>query len=158
MLWAKPGHCSLKGHDSVLTLVMITTSKTTVYDAKESTVLFFGGGTNVVAKHFGGKKKKADDIPVDLKAWELPGWNWSLDSIHRGQGNSKNIQSTLQVGRCRMNQPGNLDISCCFCCCSVTKSCLTLCDPTDCSTPDFPVFHYLPEFAQTRGHWVGDAT
>ena len=25
-------------------------------------------------------------------------------------------------------------------CCSVAKSCLTLCDPMDCSTPGFPVF------------------
>ena len=27
----------------------------------------------------------------------------------------------------------------------------------DCSTPDFPVLHYLPWFAQTRVHWVNDA-
>ena len=27
-----------------------------------------------------------------------------------------------------------------------------LSDPMDCSTPDFPVFHYLPEFAQTHVH------
>ena len=33
---------------------------------------------------------------------------------------------------------------------SVTKSCPTLCDPVDCSTPGFPVLHYLPEFAQTH--------
>ena len=32
-----------------------------------------------------------------------------------------------------------------------------LCDPMDCSTPGFPVLHYLPEFAQTHIHWVGDA-
>ena len=32
------------------------------------------------------------------------------------------------------------------CCCSVTKSYLTLCDSMDCSTPGFPVLHYLPEF------------
>ena len=38
-----------------------------------------------------------------------------------------------------------------ICCCSVTKSCPTLCDPRDCSTPDFPVLHYFPEFAQTHG-------
>ena len=31
------------------------------------------------------------------------------------------------------------------CCCSVTKSCLTLCDPMDCSTTGFPVLHRLPE-------------
>ena len=33
---------------------------------------------------------------------------------------------------------------------SVAKSCLTLCDLMDGSTPGFPVFHYLPEFAQTH--------
>ena len=32
-----------------------------------------------------------------------------------------------------------------ICCCSVAKSCLTLCNPMDC-TPGVPVFHYLPEF------------
>ena len=28
-------------------------------------------------------------------------------------------------------------------CCSVAESCPTLCNPTDCSMPGFPVFHYL---------------
>ena len=28
-------------------------------------------------------------------------------------------------------------------CCSVTKSCLTLCNPISCSKPGFPVLHYL---------------
>ena len=32
----------------------------------------------------------------------------------------------------------------------ITQSRLTLCDPMNCSTPDFPVLHYLLEFAQTR--------
>ena len=35
-------------------------------------------------------------------------------------------------------------------CCSVNKLCPTLCDPMDCSTPGFPVFHHLMEFAQTH--------
>ena len=41
----------------------------------------------------------------------------------------------------------------CCCCCSVTQLCLTLCDPMDCSTPGFPVLHYLLGFAQNH---VGD--
>ena len=41
-------------------------------------------------------------------------------------------------------------------CCSVTKLCLTLCDLMDCSTPSFPVLHYLLEFTQTHVHWVDD--
>ena len=43
------------------------------------------------------------------------------------------------------------------CCCLVTQSCLTLCDPMDCITPGFPVLHCLLEFAQTHVHWVNDA-
>ena len=43
------------------------------------------------------------------------------------------------------------------CCCSVVKSCLTLCDIMDCSTPGFPILCYLQELAQTHIHWVGDA-
>ena len=43
-----------------------------------------------------------------------------------------------------------LDAFCC--CCSLTQSCLTLCDPMGYSTPSFPVFHYLLEFAQTHVH------
>ena len=30
----------------------------------------------------------------------------------------------------------------------------SLCDPMDCSTPGFPIFHYLPEFTQTHIHRV----
>ena len=37
------------------------------------------------------------------------------------------------------------------------KSCLTLCNPMNCSPPGFSIIHYLPEFAQTRVHWVSDA-
>ena len=36
------------------------------------------------------------------------------------------------------------------------QSCPTLCDPMNCSTLGFPVLHYLPEFAQTHVHRVGD--
>ena len=40
---------------------------------------------------------------------------------------------------------------------SVTQSCLTVCDPMNCSTPGLPVHHQLPEFTQTHIHLVGDA-
>ena len=40
----------------------------------------------------------------------------------------------------------------CGCCCSVSKSCLILCDPMDCSTLGFPVHHQLPELTQTHFH------
>ena len=40
---------------------------------------------------------------------------------------------------------------------SVAQSCLTLCDPLNCSTPGLPVHHQLPEFTQTHVHQVSDA-
>ena len=40
---------------------------------------------------------------------------------------------------------------------SSVQSCLTLCDPMDCSTPGFPIHHQLPEGAQTHAHQVNDA-
>ena len=39
-----------------------------------------------------------------------------------------------------------------FLCCLIAQLCLTLGNPMDCSTPGFPVPHYLPEFAQTHVH------
>ena len=39
---------------------------------------------------------------------------------------------------------------------SVAKSCPTLCDPEDCSTPGFPVHHQLLKLTQTHIHWVSD--
>ena len=37
-----------------------------------------------------------------------------------------------------------------FYCCFISQSCLTLCDPMDCSMPGFPALHYLLKFAQTH--------
>ena len=42
---------------------------------------------------------------------------------------------------------------CCYCCHSVTKLWLTLCDPMDYSTPGIPVHHQLLELAQTHVRW-----
>ena len=39
----------------------------------------------------------------------------------------------------------------------VTKLCSPLHDPMDCSTPGFPVLHYLPEFVLTHVQRVHDA-
>ena len=43
------------------------------------------------------------------------------------------------------------------CCCSVSQSCLTLCDTMDCSAPGLPVPHHLPKYAQVHVHCIGDA-
>ena len=51
----------------------------------------------------------------------------------------------------QINTSGSVQFS------SVIESCLTLCDPMNCSTPGLPVHHQLLEFTQTHVHWVGDA-
>ena len=43
------------------------------------------------------------------------------------------------------------------CCCTVTQSCPTLCNPMDCSTPGLSVPHQLPKFAQVHVHCISDA-
>ena len=40
---------------------------------------------------------------------------------------------------------------------SVARSCSTLCDHMNCTTPGLPVHHQLPEFTQTHAHRVNDA-
>ena len=45
----------------------------------------------------------------------------------------------------------------CQCCCSVTQSYPSLCNPMDCSTPGIPVPQHLPDLAQTHLHWIDDA-
>ena len=53
--------------------------------------------------------------------------------------------------------PQPFPLSGCFQFSSVAQSCLTLCNPMDCSTPGFPVHHQPPELTQTHVHQVGDA-
>ena len=59
-----------------------------------------------------------------------------------------------------LSEPLNRILLCHFlasgCHFSFTKLGPTLCDSMDCSTPGFPVLYYLPELAQTHGHWVSD--
>ena len=55
-----------------------------------------------------------------------------------------------------MREKKNLSVSV-YIYCSVVQSCLTLCDPMDCSTPGIPVLQHLPDFAQTHVYQDSDA-
>ena len=70
----------------------------------------------------------------------IPCWNWSLW-----------LQTTYSLSYSFMSQKSDVSQFS-----SVTQSCLTLCNPMDCSTPGFPVHHQLLELAQTYVHWVSD--
>ena len=64
---------------------------------------------------------------------------------------SKYIESVSKTWKKRQERSINavvVSISVLFS--SVAQSCLTLCDPMDCSTPRFPIHHQLLELAQTH--------
>ena len=65
-----------------------------------------------------------------------------------GQNTSHSYPSSWSAGHLHLEM-------CCFR--SVAKPCLNLCNPMDCSTPDFPVCHHLLEYAQTHVPWISDA-
>ena len=64
----------------------------------------------------------------------------------------KKVEKTTRPFRYDLNQIPNDSVQSS----SVSQSCLTLCDPMDCSTLGFPVHHQLPEFTQTHVHRVSD--
>ena len=75
----------------------------------------------------------------------VPGKTRILNSL---TGNPSNL-STLGISLCVGH---GVVVSC-----SVANSCLTLHNLMNCSTPGFPVLHYVPEFTQAHVHWVHDA-
>ena len=62
-----------------------------------------------------------------------------LDSARTCSQNNKAPKSRVYMSRC-----------------SVNKSCLTLCDPMNCSTPGFPILQYLLEVALIHVHCLSD--
>ena len=97
------------------------------------------------------KKKKAKTVLVNvllrLASWRSPVF-WIVFQLPVGRTAWGQGFFTVWHGLCMWSD---------LCYCSGAQSCPTLCDPMDCSTPGFPVHHYLSEFAQTLVHWVCDA-
>ena len=101
-----------------------------------------------------GRKRlvcRVDPLAAAIKAFKSEEWEcvWKeRECIYNrlwmqiNKPSLTSIQSDLHTSRCG---------------CSVAKSCPTLCDPVDCSTPGLPVHHQLPDLGQTHVHWVGDA-
>ena len=79
-----------------------------------------------------------------LCAWNFPGrntgvgYNFLLHGLFLTQGLNPHLLH-WQEGPLPLAPPGKTSVH--FS--SVTQSCLTLCDPMDCSMPDFPVHHQL---------------
>ena len=97
-----------------------------------------------------------------LCPWNSPGQNTGVGSRSLLQGIFPTRSLTLQADSLPSEPPGKpiYRYTCVknyCCCCPVSQSCLTLCDPMDCSTPGLLVPHHLPEFAKVRVHFISDA-
>ena len=75
--------------------------------------------------------------PTNILVWEIP-WTEEPGGI-QSTGVAKESDALFHV----------LDKVCWI---PVVHLCPALCNPMDCSTPGFPVLHYLSEFAQTHVH------
>ena len=92
--------------------------------------------------------------------YSLRGWGVDLErcwvtQVGQNQKNQKVCRKELLTSsQCTIgllnNRMKDLNRSRCHCCCSVPKSCPTLCNPMDYSTPGFIVLHYLPKFAKIK--------
>ena len=85
---------------------------------------------------------------------------WPLRSLDMGRERKRWKSTNTWKQRCRLSSPlgshrPSLKKSIQFS--SVAQSCLTLCNPMDCSTPASPVCHQFPKLAQTHVHGVSDA-
>ena len=72
--------------------------------------------------------------------------------LAKAEQNAQNILTGYWVDRHPLKQ-SRLQALCCF----RLLSRVWLFNTMNCSTPGSPVFHCLPEFAQTHVHWVSDA-
>ena len=90
-------------------------------------------------------------------SWNSPGQNTGVGScslfqrVFQTQGLVTKGEMALEGRRDKLEVSHSDQFS------SVAQSCLTLCNPMDCSMPGFPVHHQLLESAHTHVHWVGDA-
>ena len=89
------------------------------------------------------------------RPWNSPGQNIGVGSISLLQGifPTQGLDPGLPHCRQILYQLSHSSVQ--FS--SVTQSCLTLCNPMNCSTPGLPVHHQLLELTQTHVHRVGDA-
>ena len=98
------------------------------------------------------KNKQTNKSPPKAGDWDIrwtPGW-WRSPGEGKLQLTSASLPGESHGQR---NLVGSGPVQFIL----VAQSCLTLCDPMDCTMPGFPVHHQLPEPTQTHVHWVGDA-
>ena len=99
---------------------------------------------------------KIEGRRMDDRGWDAlmasPTW-WTFSNASSGSWWWTGKPGVLQSTRWQKSQTWLRDWhAICAVLCSVTRSCPTLCDPMNCSTPGFSVCHCFPDV-----HWVSDA-
>ena len=94
-----------------------------------------------IAQRIINKLRYADDTTLMAESEELKGLLMKVKEESEKVGLKLNIQKTKIMASGSIS---SVQFS------SVTQSCLTLCDPTNRSTPGLPVHHQLLEFTQTH--------
>ena len=95
------------------------------------------------------KNKQTNKSPPKAGDWDIrwtPGW-WRSPGEGKLQLTSASLPGESHGQR---NLVGSGPVQFIL----VAQSCLTLCDPMDCTMPGFPVHHQLPEPTQTHVHRV----
>ena len=127
-------------------MVCVLSSNTLVFFFKRNRFQFF---SPLITVHL---KVSAMAPHSSTLAWRIPGTGEPGELPSMGSHRVGHDWSDLALAKVSANSRYSLvQIS------SVTQLCLTLCDPVNCSRPGLTVHHQLPEFTQTRVHWVGDA-
>ena len=100
---------------------------------------------------------------TEHRKWSMYTVSYSMKLCHSSESLGDNKYHNMHVriltrhsqdGRMKPDHLTSLPLSVS----SVAQSCLTLCNPMDCSMPGFPVHHQLPELAQIHVHPVGDTS
>ena len=78
-----------------------------------------------------------------ILAWEIPR---TEEPELYSQWGCKELDATERLNNHLYEEVQSIQFS------SVAQSCLTLCDPMDCSIPGLPVHHQLPKLTQTHVH------
>ena len=94
-----------------------------------------------IARRNTNNLRYADDTTLMAESKEEP-----KSLLMKVTEESKNVGLKLNIQKTKITASGPIQFS------SVAQSCLTLCNPMNCSTPGLPVHHQLLEFTQTHVH------
>ena len=103
--------------------------------------------SQAIKKYLPGSSTVAHPAPLSMGIVQARILDWVAISSSRGSSWPRDWTSVSLISPALA---GHLEVR-------VAQSCPTICDPMDCSTPGFPVHHWLLELTQTHVHWVGDA-